>query len=393
MLLLGLCAALLCSAAFADTAEMADMANTDSNDIIYGHCTMPDGRVIFSGCLEALDVMQPSVPRLLCLNPDRSVCWEYREQDSNIVGYGPVYAVDGNTIAVSFTGQNSSGVKFFTPDCQPARSPLSFPNVEGEYYSLDAFGLLKKTYTEALEEKSEEYIGWDGNLLFRWDGPAPIWDGYTLAEADGLVMSGRSNDDPEHNNAKLMKVDYSGNTVWETTLPFLSEQTDSSVLGNCVKTADGGYLALLMEYDDDAEEDGLFRTYALVRFDAAGRLLWTNRDSFAEREREYYFWTVAEYNGKGLVCYSQEDPETGLAYMRYLWFDGNGQELGLTENRFAKEELPRFSGFDRISVSDDGMVLMEDGLWHEIAIWGNSEDGAGTMENGQDNFLVRVPEL
>ena len=98
VLLLCLCAALLCSAAFAETADVTDMASTDKLDRLYEYCMLPDGRIVFAGWM--MDE-ENSTGRLLCVNPDGTVCWEYEEPEEGSSCYWNVFPEEDGTLAVS----------------------------------------------------------------------------------------------------------------------------------------------------------------------------------------------------------------------------------------------------------------------------------------------------
>ena len=73
-LLLGLCLALLAGSALA--AEVVDISS-EGYDCIGYDLTLPDGRLIFTGCHGKPGNYMDQKARILCLNPDRTVSWEY----------------------------------------------------------------------------------------------------------------------------------------------------------------------------------------------------------------------------------------------------------------------------------------------------------------------------
>ncbi|MBR3429860.1 MAG: hypothetical protein IKG87_07170 [Clostridia bacterium] len=69
-----ICLLVLCSCAF---AENTVNFSGPGYDALQYACTLPDGRMIFTGYRGAKGNYQESRARLLCLNPDKTVSWEY----------------------------------------------------------------------------------------------------------------------------------------------------------------------------------------------------------------------------------------------------------------------------------------------------------------------------
>ena len=74
-LLLCLCAVLLCSCACAET--IIDLGLPEGGDGMGYEATLPDGRLVFSGCNSEAGNSMNSKARLLCLNPDGTTSWDY----------------------------------------------------------------------------------------------------------------------------------------------------------------------------------------------------------------------------------------------------------------------------------------------------------------------------
>ena len=80
ILLLCLCAVLLTGSALAE--DVADISG-EGFDCMYYKCTLPDGRVILTGCKGTVGNYIDSRARILCLNPDMTVSWDKRQRARN----------------------------------------------------------------------------------------------------------------------------------------------------------------------------------------------------------------------------------------------------------------------------------------------------------------------
>ena len=385
-LLMCLCAVLLCSAAFTETAGTAevpvDLGNTEGPDRLFGFCTLPDGRIVFAGHTEKPDGSGRTAARLLCLNPDRTVCWDYT--DPKLSSFSEIAAAGDDTVAVFC---DDFKVRFFTADGEPAGKTLSESAVYyGGLYRLTSFGLL--WYNQA--DRKTELTGWDGNILFRADIPECMWAGaQPLEDADGLVLSGQEAGDPAAVHAKVMKIDLQGNTVWDTVFPALSEKRDAAGARSVLKTSDGGSLTVVWEYRDIPGSDRDEGHSVLYKLDAGGQILWKN-------ETESTYWSMAEYDGKYVTSEQMTDTDTDDRRMNFVWLDTDGNILGTTEYELRDDAFPPYADSGTASVSMEEFVPMTDGLWELWTFWEpetedpEDEEPAWTQ---QDNTLVRVPLL
>ena len=374
MLLLCLCAALLCSAAFAETA-IIDLENTENSENFRGFCKLPDGRMLFAGFQENAD---GGVGRLLCLNTDMTVSWEYLDKTND--GFTDVTVTKDNTIAALY----EKGVRFFTPEGELLDKTLYLQPALG-FYDVTPLGVMACHRTGDNELANYlELLDWDGSVLFRVDEPESMWVGSPpIEEEDSLVLFGQAAGKPTEAPARVVKIDSKGSKVWETLLPFLSEERTMTGVAAGTKTSDGGYLGIL--WDDNVASDSVKR--ALVKFDAEGNVAWS-------KTPEYDFWMAEEYNGKYLVQGWYYDYGINKYVARYQWYDTEGNDLGTTEYRFPEEKLPRHVDRDNWNPSVENLIPMEKGLWQRIVIW-ESEDpeDEGAAWFAQDNVLAPVPEL
>ena len=131
MLLLCLCIALLAGSALAN--EVVDIS-TDGYDCMYYECTLPDGRLIFAGDMGTVGNYADSRARLLCMNPDMTVSWDYVDpEEGGCRFWGAAVLKDGTigTMLDNSPYQNSVGrkLKFFTQDGQPTGKEIAFSDM------------------------------------------------------------------------------------------------------------------------------------------------------------------------------------------------------------------------------------------------------------------------
>lgn len=69
-------------------AESSVSISAEGEDWMSYAFTLPDGRMIFTGSRGKVGNYQEQEARLLCLNPDRTVSWEYWDPAEGQCGYG-----------------------------------------------------------------------------------------------------------------------------------------------------------------------------------------------------------------------------------------------------------------------------------------------------------------
>ena len=394
-MLLCLCLVLLAGSALAN--EVLDIS-MEGNDSIGYDCTLPDGRMIFCGANGKPGNYMDSKARLLCLNPDRTVSWEYIHPAKGRWGCHGVVLMDDATLAVRLSNDpyqtcTEDKIVFFTQDGEPTGREIQLDVTENECtyrrYGMLKHGLMTYCYSDNDAECYTECADWNGNVLFRIDGRGPIQNEGLIEEEDGLVLFGNEIDIMS-GAAKIMKIDWQGNTVWENALPFLTEVNRGAMLRSGIKTSDGGYLAVVMERPMDFT-NGWWKT-ALVKFSSAGRVLWVNEESF-DRLPVSSFYALEEYNGKYVLQFEDKERFDSLSYpIRYLWFDSDGRESGISEMYICKEDIPRLKKSKKVEVSSDWcMIAMADGLWGEFSCDNASENHEKNM-GSVDIVLMKIPE-
>ena len=98
-LLLCLCAVLFCSAVCAET--IIDLGLPEGGDGMGYGATLPDGRLVFSGCNSEAGNSMNSKARLLCLNPDGTTSWDYIYPQEGCCCFYDVNVLKDGTLGIS----------------------------------------------------------------------------------------------------------------------------------------------------------------------------------------------------------------------------------------------------------------------------------------------------
>lgn len=393
-LALGLCLALLAGSALA--AELVNLGS-EGNDCLYYKCSLPDGRFILAGShAEPGYYNERGKARLLCMNPDGTVSWEYIDPEGTAgMFYSTVVTDDGRICTVfedsPYQDTQVMSLKFFTLDGQPAGKPVPLDFSFGVQYWLTSKGLLTESYNYLTNRCDyTDFIAWNGRTLFRIHGGVPIRfgpDDGVIAEDDGLVLYGR---EPARAGtaAKIMKVDYDGNTVWDNVLP-LEMDMGSAGLELCRRTRDGGYSAVLCETAGSNYET--VKT-AVVRFSAEGRMLSREETSLDDGSGKtaVNIDMMTECRGKYVTMQADGDG-TGLERTyRFLWYDADGKDLGTTEVQVRKEDFPQFANGRDVCSHSGVLVPAGDCLWQLFNIWDETGDFEKTQASHEE-YMFRVP--
>ena len=380
LFLLCVCATLLCSAAFAETG-IIDLGNSESSESYWGYCRLPDGRMLLAGYQGVRKGDDESKARLLCLNPDGTVSWEYLDDKADC--FFDVAVTKENTLAALY----DRGVKFFSLDGTPTGKKLSLLPAVG-FYDVTPGGVMTSRQENGTQTTCLEMLDWDGNVLFRVDEPESMWVGSApIEEEDGLVLFGQAAGDAAEAPAKVTKIDYQGNKVWETALPFLSEKRLYTGVSAGGRTGDGGYLGILWDYVEVPGSEDSDTNRALVKLDAKGQVLWT-------KDQGNDLWLAAEYDGKYVAQGYEKDPEGNVSGFRYQWFDTEGNELGKTNYEIREDELPPFVDRKNWSATVERLIPAENGLWQLINFWEVEDpEDEESVSISQDTGLTPVPVL
>ena len=398
MIALCLCLALLAGCALAET-EVAELSKGPDRELYYQGIPMKDGRLLLNGRAEGCRAM------LLCLNADRTKSWEYIEPD--IEGYTDYYGAavleDGTVAVVRCTEPDDGEMKwtalFFSQDGTPTGKETDLTDEGIQLYAAypDCMVFLKENAAGGWDTVLKD---WDGKEIARHDGMY-LHSGYggQILDDGGLVLLGT--DKPEKGSAKVMKVDIAdGRILWETTLERQWAGMESAVLGDAVKTADGGYAAVLWE-EKGPRDDGITEAVDfLVKFDSEGKLQWVYKDTVTGDKGSCL--ALGAYDGK-IVAYRA--PEGGImgTPQYFQWMDMDGNVLGTTEMTVKPEDFSAVGMFydpeDTAKIPEamiNGLVPMADGLWASALceIMEKDDDGYYTAPFECNEYvMIKVPEL
>ena len=167
-LLLCLCITLLAGSALAN--EVVDIS-TDGYDCLYYRGQLPDGRVLFSGWKGTVGNYEDSRARIICLNPDMTVSWEYIDPEEGSCGFYALTVLKDGTIAAlldnsPYQKSESQKLKYFTPDGKPTGKEIDIKEtllMDGTSPSC----MWALSTSDDGDETSMAVYDWEGNMLFR----------------------------------------------------------------------------------------------------------------------------------------------------------------------------------------------------------------------------------
>ena len=355
-------------------------------------CTLPDGRMVFCGSRGTVGNYNESRARLLCLNPDWSVSWEYFDTAEGMGRYAFGTLLTDGTIGVIYYNapyQETQAIEIrkFTQEGEPTGEPVDLIARSDDIPNILTSRWFVQTFDTAEGGLAIGFIGWDGGILFSIPTRRSIWMKTAIDAGDGVVLTG--SESFANGLAKIMKMDYEGNILWETVLPLMSTTSDSARIQECIRTSDGGYLGWIAE--TGPEYDSL--CYALVRFNENGRVLWTNREAFADRTN-MMCQDMIEYNGRYVFLelpdfsdFSEKAPRV------YHWFGADGTKLGETQLWIPREDAKGVTDWDTIRIVCDNMLVTADGLWSLYSVGIDDDKDIRKEMDSLDDILYRVPEL
>ncbi len=369
--------------AFPAWGEESRALSTDGYDQLTWECALPDSRMVLCGTAATKGNYQDSRARLLCLNPDGTIAWEYLDPTQGTCKFANVQLLENNELGVIFTNspnQKTRAVEIrrFTLEGQPVGEAIDIfrENISG-------FECTDKVISYAIIPPDAQvfyryYIDWQGNILFRLKSNDFTGSGADMLPAEqGVVLYGSQPGYPAH--ANIIKLDMYGNLLWETVLPTYLEG-GTAAMEPCIRLQDGSYLGVVRENNTNLIYDGFYENwhYDLVRLDEQGNILWQNHDAMKNYHQRCE--DIIEYDGKLVLAMGAEDYEKESPY-RYLWFTLEGEFLGETR-------LP-------MNVYKVGNRLMElDGvLYDRVSTRSLNDDNLLSEMDSVDEVLYRVPLL
>lgn len=379
-------------------------------------CTLQDGRLLMTGTeMEEGPNVEYYIwkARLLCLNPDGTVSWEYTGPEEKFDGqlwFDNAATLTDGTIAVVHSEflrcepDDIVTVQFFTPDgkrIDKGTETFKFTGNIAGCMPQPSFLMVERRDSEG-KSTGTEVMDWDGNLITRYmEDQFFNEDPNGWMPGDELVIYGHPRTD--ETRAKIVKMDgLTDKVLWEKTLDYQWPDTDGGAgLSDVVKTGDNGYAALLREHKYGATEDDDITRYAVVKFDASGNIQWIRKADFQNNgiiECNLYM-----HDGKiVLLCDTMGEVDSPCTAR---WFDEEGNSLGTTELEIKPEyfavlsrmtepknkETPRL-----LSIAQFDLISRPDGLWALVRGCLNdyyrSENELGPVDGSDDTIMIRIPE-
>ena len=370
---------LLVLPAFAE--ERIDLSTPGSDNLT--PYTLPDGRIIFAGSAGEKGDYQNRKARLVCLNSDGTIAWDYLHPAEGSCNFSNVHLLLDGQLGVVFTNSPDhttveAAIYKFSLDGELLTGPISI--FTERMLLLDSTDACISYLVSSPEGQiaSYHFVDWDGQQLFQLPADSIIGGGFqTLPADDGVLLIGNETGFPAL--GKLMKLDTAGNIVWsqilEPSLPNANHANFSPVF----PLRDGGFAVVLYEEVYDSSTPSASEGY-LLRFDKEGSLLW--KTSLQQSGiPEITMMDCIEYEN---YLVAAEDLSFGTEQVwKYDWFDLN---TGVLIKR-TEQAMP-----DGITNYSSDFVVLDSGLWIQRNIRQNIKEDRLAELNSRDEVLIRVPE-
>lgn len=372
---------LFCASALAEEQQRINLGKAGCHDNLRYSFTLPDGRLVFYGTQANPGNYHKAHARLLILNPDLTVNSDYLDPTIGECRYtGAVLLSDGRIGAVMSNNpyQNFGGMElqFFNQDGAPTDKPIPLDYAEAMTEAVTPSCVFISVTPEDGSSR-RVFLDWNGKVLFRLAYEDYMGSVPTMIEMeDGLVFAGCSPDYPA--NAKIMKMVFSGNPVWENTLPGLLDN-GSAEISLPSAASDGGFLGLIRDRSLDAWTGSGTWAYALVKFDRVGQVEWMNRE-ISEKLTDMSLSCLFEYQGQYFLMVKDRNKLSSPQRILFR-FDLEGNLLSQTE-----------IVFDQVNENYGCWpVPTESGLWLLIDSMTENDDIYKEMDT-RDMLLVKVTE-
>ena len=363
--------------AFAE--ERIDLSTPGSDNLT--PYTLPDGRIIFAGSAGEKGDYQNRKARLVCLNSDGTIAWDYLHPAEGSCNFSNVHLLLDGQLGVVFKNSPDqttveAAIYKFSLDGEILAEPISI--FTERMLLLDSTDVCI-TYLVASPEgqiASYHFVDWDGKQLFQLPADSIIGGGFqTLPADDGVLLIG--NETGFSALGKLMKLDMAGNIVWsqilEPSLPNANHVNFSPVY----TLRNGGFAVVLYEEVYDSSTPSASEGY-LLRFDKEGSLIW--KTSLQQSGiPEITMMDCIEYEN---CLVAAEDLSFGTEQVwKYDWFDLNtGALIKRTE-----QAMP-----DGITNYRSDFVVLDSGLWIHRNLRQNIKEDRLAELNSSDVLLMKV---
>lgn len=392
-----LCLALLAGAACAETVVQMPDYN------LQYQCTLADGRMVLTGVqIKDKGEYTTSKALMVCLNPDGTVSWEYLGPEvGESLWFSRAAALQDGTIAATYDvypygATPYHAIWFFSADGEKLEKEIRLQDGPG-FRDMPQTSFLI-TQREVPAGDLTEVRDWDGNKLVMFNEIRVTEMNGWWIEGDELTVYG--NGEPETHRAKIVKMDgLTDQVLWSTTLDLQWPDSADASLPQAVKTADGGYAALLREQKSDWWSDEWTTRYALVKLDAGGNVQWISK--LADKDDGEY--SLCEYQGKIVVLYDPREEMDKPMVLR--WFDGDGNKTSRSELMLKPEYFPKMAGktapkskkIPRLAgVNSIELIPAADGLWAYVtaylADYHKEDNELAQVDDSYDAIMIRVQE-
>ena len=414
-LLLCLCAMLAAGCACAEKTEGVNLGKSGKNSLVYG-ITLSDGRILLVGSREVPGDNAGSA-WLLCLNPDRTVSWEYTDDAKDDGHFTCAAELEDGTIGLAFSKlaaepDSAYTLRFFTTDGKPTGKEVNIPRrkdaVTIQNATKSRLQMICMTFSTKTGENQYQTVRYD-NYLIDWDGnEIAFLEDFDLGpditdmieETDGLVMNGYKH--PVFDASKaIRKTDLQGNLIWETRLECVWPDTTRANAEQIIPAGDGGYIVLQVEPVYPKEDTDWEYRGALVKLDRDGNILWTRTEGFEDFVDRGQLLAMA--GGKIAASFTNNSFKAEDNPRRIAWFDENGKFLGNVEMEFGTENFPQlkrpneeptFGIEESLNFYEDRIIPMEDGMWMLGGFCLVQAEKGGTWNTMAyyNSGLFRIPE-
>jgi len=372
---------LLVLPAFAE--ERIDLSTPGSDNLT--PYTLPDGRIIFAGSAGEKGDYQNRKARLVCLNSDGTIAWDYLHPAEGSCSFSNIQLLPDRQLGVVF--KNS-------PDQTTVEAAIYKFSLDGEILaepiSIFTERMLLLDSTDACisylvsspdgQISSYHFVDWDGKQLFQLPSVSDMGGGFQTLPADGgVLLVGNETGFPAL--GKLTKLDLTGNIAWSQTLEPSLPNANHVMFSPVSLLKDGGFAVVIYEevWGADSFTPSASEGY-LLRFDKDGTMLW--KTSFHQSGLPEIAMQDSTIYGNYLV--GAEEPIPGEEQLwKYDWFDLNTGSLIDRTEQAMPDGVTNFRG---------DFVILDSGLWINRDLRQNIKDDRLAELNSRDEVLIRVPE-
>ena len=286
---------------------------------------LPDGRILFAGSAGDEGNYQNQKARLVCLNTDGTVAWEYYHPAEGSCRFSNIQLLPDGQLGVVFVNSPDqttieAAIYKFSLDGKVLAGPISI--FTERMLLLDSTDACISYLVSSPEGQiaSYHFVDWNGNQLFRLPAESSMGGGFqTLPVDNGVLLIGNETGFPAL--GKLTKLDLTGNIVWSQTLEPSLSNANHVMFSPVSLLKDGGFAVVIFEevWGTDSFTPSASEGY-LLRFDKDGTMLW--KTSFHQSGLPEIAMQDSTIYGNCLVA--AEEPIPGEEQLwKYDWFDLN----------------------------------------------------------------------